>query len=245
QRTGNWNKGEEFGRWFVVSIGKLLRRSLSCHTNRCRESRGGIDRTTNVYDFAGKILVTKTTHAIAVTSATSVTRTLDYINAGRLTETHHKIDDGQNVLLTKNEYNELGQLVAKKLHSKDANSFAQQVDYRYNIRGWLTRINNSELDETEDHDPNETVNEDYFGMELSYETPFPETSAVAQFNGNISAIKWSTNLGLGQENQYDPELSRSKALAYAFTYDEMNRPEEETPYANIGGWQTSPAFHVK
>ena len=34
-------------------------------------------------------------------------------------------------------YDELGQLKTKKLHNN-----MEQIDYQYNIRGWLTRINN-------------------------------------------------------------------------------------------------------
>src|SRR5690606_16245863 len=35
-------------------------------------------------------------------------------------------------------YNEVGQLVSKRLHNVGVSSAKQSVDYRYNIRGWLT-----------------------------------------------------------------------------------------------------------
>src|SRR5690606_16928571 len=136
---------------------------------------------------------------------------------------------------------ELGQLVDKKLHStqEDGSDAVQQVDYRYNIRGWLTRINNSDLDETPDGGP-----EDYFGMELGHETPLAGITANVQYNGNISAMKWSTSLGLGQENVSLPEFSRPKALAYGFAYDEMNRLNSAAMHTLTGStWAASTAFH--
>src|SRR5690606_26420212 len=206
--------------------------------------RNGLDRITNVYDFPGRIIASKTTHQVAGATERSVTRTYEYDHAGRLIDTYHTVDDGTPVLLSRNEYNELGQVIAKKMHSEEEYTYAQQVDYRYNIRGWLTRINDSDLNENGDHDPNETVNDDYFGMQLSYENPFPEASADPQFNGNISAMRWSTNLGLGQEIVNFPDLSRPKALAYGFTYDEMNRLKGAALHALTGStWSASDEYH--
>jgi hypothetical protein len=81
----------------------------------------------------------------------------------------------------------LGELVAKSLHSVSGSAPQQVIDYRYNIRGWLTRINNSNLNTTTDGGP-----KDYFGMELSYNTS-AGTGNAGVFNGNISAARWSLN----------------------------------------------------
>jgi hypothetical protein len=54
------------------------------------------------------------------TTSKSITRTFAYDHTGRLTHTWHQIDNGTNILLAKNEYNESGQLIDKKLHSTDA-----------------------------------------------------------------------------------------------------------------------------
>ncbi len=72
---------------------------------------------------------------------------------------YHKLDNQPEVELISNEYNELGQLVDKKLHSISGSPYKQSIDYRYNIRGWLTSINDSELTDNEN---------DYFGMNLAY-----------------------------------------------------------------------------
>jgi RHS repeat-associated protein len=137
----------------------------------------------------------------------SVTRSFEYDHAGRVMEVWHRLDSEDSVLLVKNSYNELGQLVDKKLHSTDGESFKQSVDYTYNIRGWLTKMNESDLS-GEDAD----AGRDLFGMQLHYN----ETDSLSNtplYNGNISAIKWSNNLALGDTEQN----------AYVYSYDPMNR----------------------
>lgn len=141
----------------------------------------------------------------------TITRRFVYDHAGRLVETWHKLDNDPEVRLVLNTYNELGQLVDKKLHSSLANASdaKQSVDYRYNIRGWLTSINNAALatDGTNDDTG------DLFGMNLAYNDVFTGLTNSPAYNGNISSIKWSHNLGRGAE----------KENAYNYSYDAMNR----------------------
>jgi RHS repeat-associated protein len=134
-----------------------------------------------------------------------------YDQAGRPTETWHQINGATEYLLSKNIYNELGQLIDKKLHSTvaAATDAKQSVDYRYNIRGWLTSINNSTL--TVDGTNDDTG--DYFGMNLLYDKSDANVGSTGLFNGNISGMKYSTNLG----------LSDTKETGYNFSYDVMNR----------------------
>jgi hypothetical protein len=64
--------------------------------------------------------------------STSITRTFEYDHAGRPLKTWHQVNSGPNVLLVNNAYNELGQLITKKLHSEDqGTNFKQHVDMRY------------------------------------------------------------------------------------------------------------------
>lgn len=84
--------------------------------NISNNSKGGIDKNTNVYDeFQGRVDRTKTEHTVAGNTK-SVTRNFTYDNMSRLLQTEHQIDGGTPVVLSNNEYNELGQLVTKKLH---------------------------------------------------------------------------------------------------------------------------------
>jgi Leucine-rich repeat (LRR) protein len=141
--------------------------------------------------------------------STSITRTFDYDHAGRLMKVWHQVNATPKVLLVENEYNELGQLITKKLHSEnEGTSFKQHVDMRYNIRGWLTRINNADLAPDESSDPR-----DHFGMNLSYNETVSTLNNTPQFNGNISAMRWSNSQGFDDV----------KENAYAYTYDAMNR----------------------
>jgi len=141
--------------------------------------------------------------------SSSIVRTFEYDHAGRLLKTWHQVNGGTNVLLVNNTYNELGQLITKKLHSEDqGTNFKQHVDMRYNIRGWLTRINNSDLTPDQTNDPR-----DHFGMNLSYNETVATLNNTPQFNGNISAIRYSNNQG----------FSDIKENAYQYTYDPMNR----------------------
>jgi len=106
-----------------------------------------------------------------------------------------------NIILS-NTYNDLGELIEKDLHVTSDTRALQSVDYRYNLRGWLTSINNSQLTINSINDDDD----DFFGMELSYADGF----AQGQYNGNIAGVKW--------QNQLD-----GKERSYGYLYDPLNR----------------------
>jgi len=199
----------------VLGTNSTFLKSVMYYDNRYRVIQtigenhlGGTDRSTSSYDFAGRVLETLNTHSDGTTT-TAINEDYTYDHGSRLMQVDHQVThDGTaepSIILLKNEYNEIGQLIDKKLHSTDVgSSFEQSVDHRYNIRGWLTGINDAALTDGED---------DYFGMDLFYEDPFAELNGKqARYNGNISAARWS-NAGSGNTLQ----------SAYAFTYDKMNR----------------------
>jgi YD repeat-containing protein len=142
------------------------------------------------------------------TTSHTIVRRLVYDHMGRPLQTFHSLDGAAEVLLTQNEYDEKGELIDKKLHStNNGMTFRQSIDYRYNIRGWLTKMNESDLSAQDAGDAR-----DYFGMQLSYNDDL-SLGATLQYNGNISAMKWSTNLGLASK----------KERAYTYNYDATNR----------------------
>ncbi|HJW30966.1 MAG TPA: hypothetical protein VJ508_17165, partial [Saprospiraceae bacterium] len=147
------------------------------------------------------------------TTSNYVIRRLEYDHASRLINTWHSLNGAAEILLTRNEYNEIGQLVDKKLHSTQANGSdnKQSVDYRYNIRGWLTSMNNSQL--ANDGSATNDDTNDYFGLNLLYQQSDAYLGSTGLFNGNISGMKWSSNLGLGD----------IKETGYNFSYDALNR----------------------
>ena len=129
--------------------------------------RGGVDRTSSLYNFAGWVLKTKTSHAFPGKSELAIERRFEYDHTGRLLRGYHQVFKGGigkgEVLLAENQYNGIGELIEKNLHVQSGTPF-QSIDYRYNIRGWLESINNSELT----IDVNNDDDNDLFGMELLY-----------------------------------------------------------------------------
>lgn len=109
------------------------------------------------------------------------------------------------VTLAAYAYNELGQQVEKKLHSTNGSSYLQKIDYRYTIRGWLSRINDRGLSEPSD----------LFGMELIYNEPPVLSASTRQYNGNIAEIILN-----------DRVLNRFSG--YAFEYDKLGRMHTAT-----------------
>jgi RHS repeat-associated protein len=78
-------------------------------------------------------------------------------------------------------------------------AYAQVVDYRYNIRGWMEGINDVDA-----------PGNDLFSMKMSYQQD--GVRGPSQYNGNISEIEWKT---AGTDLQ-----------SYGYRYDAMNRLTE-------------------
>ena len=181
---------------------------------------GGLDRTSNLYDFVGKVLQTKTDHEVG--TETNVTlQTNAYDHAGRLMEVKNKQDEEAEITMVSNTYNELGELIEKDLHSENGTDFIQSVDYAYNIRGWLTSINDADLPQ---EGQTNILNDDYFGMELLYNDEDGLLGNTGLYNGNISAVKWNSAL-VGSNKQ-----------AYTYAYDPMNRLTDANSKKKIGTW---------
>ncbi|WP_436516252.1 DUF6443 domain-containing protein [Ekhidna sp. To15] len=180
-------------------------RSVSYYDNKYRPIQtqstnhlGGVDVVTNYYDFIGQVKRSISMHANGDTTYTTA-RSFVYDHAGRLKETWHKLASAtDSVLIAENRYNELGELEEKDLHHG-----VQTLNYSYNIRGWLTKIN----------EPTLTGN-DLFGMELLYNEQDGSLNNSQLYNGNISAMKWSDRDagGVGVSER-----------AYNFGYDKLNR----------------------
>jgi RHS repeat-associated protein len=154
-------------------------------------------RVSNQVNLLGEVLKTKTTHAIgSVTNTILDEFALDH--RGRLLETRKTLNSETPKIITQNSYNQLGQLLSENLGVSGNNSL-QKVDYLYNIRGWLKGLNNT------------PEANDLFAMQLFYNEYLSDLGPKANYNGNISAMKW-TNKGLS-----------GVWKAYGFKYDELNR----------------------
>ena len=75
------------------------------------------------------------------------------------------------------EYNDLGQLKRKTLHGQ-IRSGIQDLNYSYNIRGWLEKINNPEVNPT-------ASSTQKLNLGLYYNNVPTGFSVLPQFTGNL------------------------------------------------------------
>ncbi|MCJ7936144.1 MAG: DUF6443 domain-containing protein [Chryseobacterium sp.] len=125
-----------------------------------------------------------------------------YDNQNRLVKQYHQVDNLQEELLAENTYNEIGQLINKKT-GNNTGAPLQSIDYGYNIRGWMTSVNNP-------NDPN-SFNGKLFGLELKYDNPASTSIYITpKYNGNIAETDWKTANG-------------NVLRRYAYKYDKLDR----------------------
>ncbi|MDN3583986.1 hypothetical protein [Mucilaginibacter flavus] len=158
-----------------------------------------------------------------------------YDHMGRKLKLTNTLTDGTGAAQTptvvyQNTFNEIGQLKQKGLHSVNGTSFLQNVDYRYNARGWVSNINNGGL--TNDQYTSIDLN-DQFGMDVKY-----DDAGSPQYNGNIGSIKSLTGTISG--NSYP-------ALTYNYGYDKISRLTDAistTTAANDGFYNENLTYDV-
>ncbi|SNS40631.1 RHS repeat domain-containing protein, partial [Dokdonia pacifica] len=100
-------------------------------------------------------------------------------------------------------YDEGTQISSLNLYATNINKSLQKVDYQYNIRGWLTDINN-----------NNSKEGDLFHFHINYDSKqgMSATGSITPlYNGNISQTMWKT---ANTDNQI---------RAYGYAYDDLNR----------------------
>ncbi len=204
-------KGQTTGAMARILASDQWLKSISYYDSRYRviaaiteNHKGGVDKVETTYrnKVHARVEQTVTTHNVSGGSDLVVTETFDYDHMDRLKEATHQIGNGTTVRLSASEYNELGEAIQKKVGSHNGGStFAQTIDYAYNIRGWLTTINGG----------TSLSGNDKFGMALKYDDA---SSGFEQYNGNIGEIQWKT-LGGGSLNQ--------GVQTYTYSYDRLNR----------------------
>ncbi len=194
-----------------------------------------------------------------------------YDNGLRPTNTYHSIvldNTWSNItyqrLVSNLKYDYKDRLIEKNLAGKfDWNTwsmkYVQSIDYEYNNRGWLTKMNKGYLPEANWYDVFYPViscaepfnwyfagspsfanpnlhegdnNPDLFAMELRYDNPnsaFPG-SISAQKNGNIAQMQW--------------QVAGRAMQGYSFAYDELDRLLEGnyTDINNPSNWIGLPQY---
>jgi RHS repeat-associated protein len=156
---------------------------------------GGYTKTENELDFAGVVQQTKAYHKRLNTDSEKViTQRFDYDAQNRLKRQWHNVNGLSDELLAENIYNELSQLTNKKVGNG-----LQSIDYTYDIRGTVTKMN----------DP-ANLGLHLFGYELRSFNPQNTVSSTGKYNGNITEADWKTST--------DNVLRR-----YNYQYDALNR----------------------
>ena len=110
----------------------------------------GYNLIDNYYNFSGELIHSNVSHEGDPNDDgdpfnLNIKTRNEYDHGGRLIKSYSQFDDQKPVLMIRNNYNELGQLIEKNVHSEILGSYLQSMDYSYNPRGWLTHINNCDL----------------------------------------------------------------------------------------------------
>src|SRR5690606_33166688 len=99
-------------------------------------------------------------------------------------------------LISLNQYDQLGQLITKKVGGTEVSGSNrwQQVDYKYNIRGWLTDINNVGVMLMGNNALPPGLGDDLFAFKINYNSLVNggDDHVDPLYNGNISQILWKT-----------------------------------------------------
>ncbi|MCZ2085094.1 MAG: DUF6443 domain-containing protein, partial [Flavobacteriales bacterium] len=169
---------------------------------------GGYTKVESKLDFSGvpQKTITYQSRKNVTTPSVKIEENFTYDNQNRLIKHEHIVNNGNIEILAENTYNDIGQLVKKKVGNN-----IQEINYNYNIRGWMTGINldgNGGFQTGKLFNYKINYNNLLEGMELpnqEYTTPI-----VPKWNGNIAEVLW--------KNHDDPNVKR-----YGYVYDNMNR----------------------
>jgi RHS repeat-associated protein len=172
----------------------------------------GMDFETFQYNFAGQPLQSVLRHQKAGTNSQThlVQSRLTYDEANRLVKIEKKLSStiGSTTLAegwhtaVNLEYDALGQLRKKRIGPGYSASGLDSLTYTYNIRGWLSSINQGYLSGSRDG---------WFGLELSYDRQGYATYGTYRFNQSIAGTAWRSK-GDGERRKFDFAYDRAGRL---------------------------------
>ncbi len=200
--TGNWVRVITTSAEYKASVSYILYNAkYQPLRNFTQNHLGGYTQTDSKLTFRGLPVKTVTKHKrTAAASELTVTDTYTYDNRERLTKHTQKTGSNPEALISRNTYDELGVLESKKVGGlATAAKSLQDVSYKYNVRGWLTDLNDLYA-----------RNRQLFSFRLTYNTIFLGDTSQPQYNGNISSVVWNT-------------LVDNVAKGYGYDYDHLNR----------------------
>jgi RHS repeat-associated protein len=167
---------------------------------------GGGTWAVTKFDSAGKIRFTRTAHKRdGNMSGVEYREDFSYTPQDRLLEHTHTIGSEPTELIAQHSmYDALGTLIEKRVGGHSNEGGYQAVDYAYNIRGWLTGINNVD-----------DLGDDLFAFKINYDIVDDNLYDQVHplFNGNISETYWRSS-------------SDNIKRKYGYKYDALNRMRE-------------------
>jgi RHS repeat-associated protein len=135
-----------------------------------------LDILSNQINFTGDILLTKEDHFNG-TDHIIVETKYEYDNGKRLLKTKHRINNAPAwTTLNHSKYDELGRNKRTHIHGSSDNSL-QTINYKYNIRNWITDINDINA-----------LGGDLFAMNLNY------SYGLQTPHGNIHKMEWKSQM---------------------------------------------------
>lgn len=184
---------------------------------------GGYTKIDVKLDFDGDCLLSKTYHKKESGSTLlTISDQFTYTPEDRPLLHLQQINNQPIQLISKNSYNEIGELISKNLGGNDVTGATglQKVDYRYNIRGWVTDVNNDAAESTASF----TLGQgDLFGFKINYNKVSESQNGIILsstqsagglvkplFNGNIAETFWMSS-------------SDNQLRKYGYQYDALNR----------------------
>ncbi|UCA62034.1 RHS repeat-associated core domain-containing protein [Chryseobacterium rhizoplanae] len=176
---------------------------------------GGFSKTEVELDFVGNPVKTITSHKRKSDEVGIIIKERFVYDAqNRLKQHYHQVDNQAEELLSESTYNELSQLVNKKVGNN-----LQSIDYAYNIRGWMTNINKDQMNLTD-------LGSKLFSYKIKYNqkegvtnpdpTLFSGKNVVPLYNGNIAEVDWRSVEIPGVYPSLTPKR-------YGYVYDSLNR----------------------
>ncbi|SDH45081.1 hypothetical protein SAMN05421827_1255 [Pedobacter terrae] len=165
---------------------------------------GGTDVVDNAYNFSGELTKSTLTHQLN-NNKTTIANRYEYDHVGRRIANFQRINEQVEVGINHLVYNEIGQVIEKRLHND-----LQTTRLSYNERGWLKRSVSNE-----------------FSFKLKY-----EDGTSKGYNGNISRQLWDWGNNQNPSNNvFNYEYDKLSRLTLAETaaglmteriaYDEM------------------------
>ena len=203
--------------------GQIIR-SIQQHYKGADTAVNNYDDIVKTYLFSGEDSISIRTHYVKGVVQLYVSNRFVYDHMGRLKDTYQKTGDNAataqtEVLLSRNNYNETGQLTSKSMHSTNSGTpvFAQTITYTYHPRGWI-KSQSSAL----------------FSQNLKYEDMI--TGVTPQYNGNISRQEWTGG------KYYNYSYDGLKRLKSGLSSE--NNHEKSITYDVMGNIQGMQRFNV-